>query len=342
MRFEERTKIALKLSLLSAFIGEVVSGSSPPLEIINPFTFLFIWAFYGSGVLLVRELWVKWGKSFTSLMLLGVAYGIAEEGLAVKSFFDPNWMDLGKLAEYGRFAGMNFVWAVWLSIFHAVFSISIPILLIQILYPEYRDEALLSPKSLKKVFGIFLFVSLLIFAFLNPYSPPPIQYLLTLLLSIYIVRLASRLKPSCSIPPPKFDFKSKNFQSRRNFLYGLLFTFSMFFLFFIIPETPVPPAIPCILAIYLFLNLYRRLERINIEFNAKQTFTLILGLLTPFLLFFDIILEINGIRGMAVVGIATFIILLTTLKRLSRSEYSRSDSNSEDSNSENKSTKRLG
>jgi len=124
-----------------------MSGSTPPLEIINPISFLFLWAFYGGGVLLIRELWLRWGKGYARLMILGVTYGIIEEGLAVKSFFDPNWPDLGILGTYGRVLETNLVWAVWLSIFHAVISISVPILLVEILFEDINDKPFLRLRS---------------------------------------------------------------------------------------------------------------------------------------------------------------------------------------------------
>jgi len=45
----------LFLFVLSPAIGELLSGSSPPLEFFNPFTFLILASLYGSGALLVRE-----------------------------------------------------------------------------------------------------------------------------------------------------------------------------------------------------------------------------------------------------------------------------------------------
>jgi len=302
-----RKVVALKLSLLSTFIGEVVSSSTPPLEIINPLTFLFLWGFYGSGVLLVREFWVRWGGNLPSLMLLGVAYGIAEEGLAVKSFFDPNWMDLGKLGEYGRFAGVNFVWAVWLSIFHAVFSISIPILLVHIFHPEYRGKPLLSSRALKILFGLFFVLSAIVFALLNPYPPPPLQYVLAFLAAVLLINRAKKPISINSLPG----------RNQRNFLYGTFFTLSMFLFFFIVPETPIHPAIPCIAAVYLFVNLFRRFNRTRND--PEGSYRLILGLLSPFLLFFDLISELNGNTGMSVVGILTFAVLLHLSKRLKSS-----------------------
>ena len=51
--------------------------------------FILLASLYGSGALLIRELKVRWRKGYVSMFLLGTAYGIIEEGLMVKSFFDP-------------------------------------------------------------------------------------------------------------------------------------------------------------------------------------------------------------------------------------------------------------
>jgi hypothetical protein len=300
---DKRIKIILILSILSPFIGEMVSGSSPPLEFFNPVAFLFLWGLYGGGVIIVRELWVTWGRRYSRLMMLGLVYGIIEEGLAVKSFFDPEWQDLGKLAVYGRFLGVNFVWSVWLSIFHAVFSITIPILLIQSLYSDYKNKRLISNKGLKIVSLIFILTCVLIFFFLNSYPPPPIQYLLCALLVFYLIKKAKGKIKKIQIP---------DLPIKRPILLGIIFTTTMFILFFIIPGTSIPWIIPCIVSIILLLQLYQKLN----DYTKKQIMGLGIGLLAPFLLFFNIVLEINGITGMSLVGTITFISLIWLYKQI--------------------------
>ena len=61
----------------------MVSGSSPPLGFFNPVVFLFLWGLYGGGEIIAREIWVKWGRGYGRLMLLGLVYGIISEGLTV-------------------------------------------------------------------------------------------------------------------------------------------------------------------------------------------------------------------------------------------------------------------
>lgn len=67
--------------------GELFCGSSPPRRFFHPGTFLMLAVLYGGGALLAREYTLLWKKDWRSLLLLGVAYAIAEEGLRCKSLF---------------------------------------------------------------------------------------------------------------------------------------------------------------------------------------------------------------------------------------------------------------
>ncbi len=187
----------LALILLSPVIAEMLSGSSPPLEWLNPAVpFLLIWL-YGSGVLVMRETAVRWKAGWPAILLLGAAYGIIEEGLAVKSFFDPAWMDLGVLGWYGRWLDVNWVWAVWLTIYHAVVSIAVPIFLVDWLYPETRGQPFTSRRGY--IGAILLLASATVFldAALTTYRPSPWHLLGGLAAVLFLVwaakRYASRL-----------------------------------------------------------------------------------------------------------------------------------------------------
>ena len=147
----------LTLFLLAPAVGELLSGSAPPAEFFTPFGLILLSALYGSGAVLIRELVRRWDKGWASIFLLGLAYGIYEEGIVVRSFFDPGWPDLGVLAEYGRFWGVNWLWTIDLTMYHAVVSITIPILLVELLYPAHRGTPWLRRRGL-------IFFSLLLLA----------------------------------------------------------------------------------------------------------------------------------------------------------------------------------
>ena len=95
----------------------------------------------------------------------------------VKSFFDPSWLDLGVLGVYGGLGGVNWVWSLLLTIYHAVFSITIPIMLVELLFPDNRDERWVGRRGM---IGLSLLLTadvLLGFFLLTTYRPPAVPYL---------------------------------------------------------------------------------------------------------------------------------------------------------------------
>ena len=98
-------KFILLLFFLSPVLGELLSGSAPPLEFFNPFGFIIIVIFYGGSTLLIREAKAGWNLQW-SVVLLVLAYGILEEGIIMQSFFNFNHADLGNLAHYGELYGI--------------------------------------------------------------------------------------------------------------------------------------------------------------------------------------------------------------------------------------------
>ena len=157
----------LGLYILSPVVAELVLGSSPPL------TFLFFgWIdllMYGGGAVIIRELVRRWGKGWPSILALGVAYGIAEEGLAIRSFFNPNWGGAVGLAGYGYVGGINWFWATEMAVYHSVVSITLPILLVSVAYRSRRDQAWIPGGSLARV-AIGFVASILVCWAILPYA----------------------------------------------------------------------------------------------------------------------------------------------------------------------------
>ncbi len=306
---ERRTRVALVMSFLSPFFAEVLSGSTPPLEALtNPLSFPLLWAYYGAGVLLVREAWVRWGRNYLRLMLLGFVYGIVEEGLVIKSWFNPKWPDLGILGVYGRAWGVSTVWAVWLTIFHALMSITFPIMVVDALYPEFRDERLLGKRGLMLPSASFLLSGAVFFAVLGSYRAPALQYLLTVILSISLLLMARKIKREAL-----FD---GTFPRRHPFFYGLLVSSILFLVFTALPRSPMPPVVTSLLGLLVTLHFYSTPARLD----ERGKYTLVLGFLAFWLVPYDIILELNGIRGEALLGAGTFVLLAWKLRKMKAGE----------------------
>jgi hypothetical protein len=192
----------LTLVFLSPIIGEMLSGSTPLLMFFNPFSLFLEVGLYGSGAILIRELVRRRGLDWRSILLLGAAYGILEEGLVVTSWFNPYWPDLGVLSWYGRFLDTSWVWAMGLTLYHAVVSITIPILLTELIFPQLASRPWLGKRALRG-FTIYLtIVSVLgllllsLVAYRNQgYTHPPLMYLGAIALAIGFAWLGLHLRP---------------------------------------------------------------------------------------------------------------------------------------------------
>ena len=190
---------ALVLFVIAPLFGEVFSGSTRITDFINPVTFLTEALLYGCGAILVRELVLRWRKGWPSLLLLGFAYGIYEEGLVVQSFFDPTWHDLGALAVYGRLWGVNWVWAEHLTLYHAVISILASIVFVQALYPDRRADSWAPTRRWQIVNWIGFLSVFALWSALSKYDAGwwrPVSGL-----AIVALALAARLAPASPLPP---------------------------------------------------------------------------------------------------------------------------------------------
>ncbi|HZD13229.1 MAG TPA: hypothetical protein VE177_06895, partial [Candidatus Binatus sp.] len=298
----------LFLFVLSPAIGELLSGSSPPLAFFNPLAFLLLCSLYGSGALLVRDYARRWHKGWYSILFLGAAYGIIEEGIMVRSFFNPGWKDLGLLGSYGRWIGVNWVWAEWLTIYHAIFSITLPILLVELTHPASRSEVWLSSRQRWLFRGLFIFAVLLGFpAF--PYEAPVTGLIGCLIAAVLLAWVSKR------IAPMTMTIARLGTSTLRLILTGVSVPLVMFFFFTGFAPTFISwPAVAMILGLVIVFGYERLLKGWAANgLNESQRLNLAFGAL-GFFIGLSPILELKGALGMTFVG-AGFFFLLYRLRR---------------------------
>ena len=241
-------KALLFLIFFAPFIGEGLSTSTPLVEWLNPLVIILLVLLYGFGALIIRELLIRWGKGsegWLTLLLLGAAYGIIEEGLYLMTFFNPNWQDIGILGYYGRFIGVNWVWVVQLTIFHMIYSITIPVVLTHIAFPGVKEESWLSKKALIFVIIIFILCGPIWMLFVIDtynYIPGLAEYLGFLILIILLFLVAKRA------PKELFGKKEVKVPSfKLFFILGLIWGVGFFLIAWILPALNFPPLIPILL-----------------------------------------------------------------------------------------------
>lgn len=321
---------ALVLYFLSPVVGELLSSSSPPVEFFTVFGLTVMSLLYGSGALLVRELAFRWGTGWPGRLLLGAAYGIVEEGLMVKSFFDPNWQDLGILGSYGRMYGVNWVWSLELTIYHCLFSICIPIVLTELAFPRWRNRPWLRMPGLI-VFAVLLLADVAFgFIALTPFRPPIVPYLGAVVAVAGLVAAARLVRPPAGPVgiAPRSPAGAPRVLGPRElpfFLFGAVCTVAFFVLNWVVPNTKLFPAavtmaMVCWLAAGFFLGL-RELVR-AFSWTPANQWALASGALAFFVVLSPLV-EMDGNRtddttGMTVVGLVMAGLLLAGFLKVRR------------------------
>lgn len=304
-----RVPPGLTLLLLAPILGELVSAHQTPLEFLNPINFVLLSLPYGFGALICRELVVRWKKGLLSLLLLGVAYGVYEEAIVVYSVFDPNWTELGPLAHYGFFAGVNWTWGASTVHFHTLVSIGASVGLAELLYPERRHQPWLGKKGLAACcVGILLWVpvmGLIMVLDMGRHFPPlgwyGLAWLAILLLGFAAYRLPGLPFPTVKrkVPRPIFFF-----------LLSLLNTTIFFFTVYLTPESGVMPLWATMLGL-LVLDLgtlwgILYLSRNGYGWNDRHRLALIAGIL-GFFVYFGFGKDLTQWTGASIVSFLTIV-----------------------------------
>ncbi|MCI4324765.1 MAG: hypothetical protein L3K00_02610 [Thermoplasmata archaeon] len=239
----------LVLILASITFAEFLTGSTPVLvPLLDPVSAMFLIGLYGAGVLLVREASIRWNKGWPTILLLGAAYGIAEEGLGTKTFFGR--LGVGYLGVYGHFAGVNWVWATELALFHAIFSIALPIAVVALMFPATaRIPFLPARRSLPAVLTVYLATVGAMFILFNPQETPSALVLVAAVAAIGILVALARRAPASlrtfrpsTVGRPTVDHP---------ILAGALFVWGFFALAWVAPPlVPIPVVVALALVVW--------------------------------------------------------------------------------------------
>jgi len=192
-------------------VAELLPGSAP---ITQPLLWPFLLLIYGPGALLIRESVRRLDRGWASILLLGAAYGIVEEGLALQSLFNPS---LYSAADWGaRIFGVNGVYAEAAIMIHAVWSAAVPILFTDLLFPDSRAVPYLRRigfvlTGIWYLLGVSLLAALTRLSIAPGYEAPPSHLAMAALVALLLVvtalvvlpRNSARPKPAADAPQPR-------------------------------------------------------------------------------------------------------------------------------------------
>jgi hypothetical protein len=153
--FFRRIAPAVLLFFLAPLFGEYLLGNLKFSEIVSA---PFIAPLYGGVAVLIREVARRARRGYVTMLILGIAYALIEEGLVDQLIFNPAYFT-------GQEQLMTTVIPVlgldaWLTLIviamHAVWSICIPIILVEAIFAKRGKAPWLGKTGLALVAAIFV------------------------------------------------------------------------------------------------------------------------------------------------------------------------------------------
>jgi hypothetical protein len=129
-----RAAPAIALFFLSPLVAEFLLGDFTLAQL--PFLILLAPA-YGGAAGVIRELTRRTGRGWPTMILLALAYGVLEEGLETQSLFNPDYLN-AHLLDHGFVPalGISIPWTIFVLAIHTIWSMSVPIALVE----EWTDR----------------------------------------------------------------------------------------------------------------------------------------------------------------------------------------------------------
>lgn len=189
---------------------------------------------------------------------MGLCQGLLIEGVAVNTFYNDSVGSLDRFAWYGRLFGVNWPWAFYLTMFHSIFSVYVPIMVTESIMPELRGKPLveLSRRNLSIIIGGTASVVILFQFSKDVYHPNPLYQLAAVLALILVGLVSIRIGRRPASPRLKLRYPSSKIAIA---LFPILFVTLEFFTTAII----FPPIINILIGVTTYYALYALITELD-------------------------------------------------------------------------------
>ncbi len=146
---------AIALIFVAPLVAEYLLGDLP-LTLLP--ALLLLAPFYGGAALLIRELARRNGRGWPTMLLLGAAYTLVEEGFATQSLFNRNYLGMNlHLLDHAWMPafGISAWWTLFMFNLHTFWSIGVSIALVEGLTPASARKPWLGKVGDTIVFLLF-------------------------------------------------------------------------------------------------------------------------------------------------------------------------------------------
>ncbi|MGC9203947.1 MAG: hypothetical protein ACP5GE_03155 [Thermoplasmata archaeon] len=178
--------IIILYSMISYFEAEILTGSTSIEGILTyPLSTLEGMIFYGFQIAMISDISIRFKFNMAKIYLLGLIYGIMEEGIALFTMESTRTHTL-----WLSYFGLNITWTIYIMLFHAVITVCSTILIVNVILKNKPDNPFLSINSyliMIPVLGIIYYT--FIYASLNAGRIPDISSVLILIFLMFIIVL---------------------------------------------------------------------------------------------------------------------------------------------------------
>jgi len=183
-------KPAVTLFFLTPIISELLFGSTP---VSRSYALIIESLLYGPAALLIREFARRRNLGWASIIILGFAFGLLLECLLLQSVFNP--LFLGFDLSLGRAFSVNWLWGETIITYHALWSITLPILITELIFSEKKNNTWLKKSGLFFNGGLALLGCLSHFAIfykMSGYVASPLHFIVAIVLIAALILLSTK------------------------------------------------------------------------------------------------------------------------------------------------------
>ncbi|MCK0472745.1 hypothetical protein [Halalkalibacter sp. APA_J-10(15)] len=187
----------LGLLLFAPFTAEYIIGY---LDVTGDFGLMFLYLIffgplYGGAALIIREFTRRAGLGLLTMTILAFAFGLFQAGMIDHGLFNPAFQNIDYWQElrdptYISFLGISAYQAVDFISGHVIWSIMIPIVIMEIFFPNRKKYPWLSNVNLTIIIILYLLASLFIFQdqmTMDQFLPSVTQFFVTGIIVIALI-----------------------------------------------------------------------------------------------------------------------------------------------------------
>jgi hypothetical protein len=235
------------MSLLAPVLTEIVSGNTQPHALLNQKVSGFLLLAYSFPLLIIRELTWRWRLPAPGVFLLGLAYGIVNEGLLAQTLIRSEHLPISNFDHYLYAAGINFSWICLIVPWHALLAIVFPLTLIASWFPACAQEAWLGNRAFASLTAVLVAALAFVASVRSPHPQMRVFLgaiaVLVFVASLFRNRMARQVR--------------QNDRQMRAFQFGILFYFVFFLETILLAAARVPSVVFLIAVMALLLGFAR-------------------------------------------------------------------------------------